>query len=231
MLVAKPPPRSGLVRLGGLCLLLGLGCQSDPLGTGTGPGARQLPAMIPAPPELPDGDVPTELADYVRGRMLMVPVDGIGPQQVPDTFLSPRSGGRRHEASDISAPRGAQVVSADDGQIVRVGTNRLGGNVIYAVDPGGRLLYYYAHLQGFADGLAAGQAVRRGDLLGYVGTTGNAPEDAPHLHFQLMQRPPSPVYPSQGGPALDARRFFLLAGERRRTDPLRSQPQPVAQGL
>lgn len=174
-------------------LLLGAGC------------AASLPR--PAPAAL----APEDAAALLRGRALMVPVLGVWPQQVPDTFDAPRDGGRRHEASDIPAPRGTPVLSADDGRVVRVGVNRRGGNMIYATDPSGGLVYYYAHLDGFAPGLSAGQALRRGDVLGFVGTTGNAPRHAPHLHFQLMRRrADGSIY---GGPPIDARPFFAAPGE------------------
>jgi murein DD-endopeptidase MepM/ murein hydrolase activator NlpD len=132
--------------------------------------------------------------DLLRTRGLMVPVVGIAPSQIPDTYNAPRDGGRPHEAVDIMAPRGTLVVAADDGRIVRIGTNPLGGNVIWETDTAGRFAYYYAHLDHYARGLREGQAVTRGDVLGYVGTTGNAPANTPHLHFQAMR-------------LLDARRF------------------------
>lgn len=141
---------------------------------------------------------------------LMVPVLGVYPAQVPDTFFAPRSGGRVHQASDIPAPEGTPVLSADDGVIVRFGQNRLGGNMIYALDAAGQYVYYYAHLQRFADGLYTGQRVRRGEVLGYVGTTGNASPDAPHLHFQLMLRPADGSI--HGGPPIDPRPVFALPG-------------------
>jgi murein DD-endopeptidase MepM/ murein hydrolase activator NlpD len=88
---------------------------------------------------------------------------------------------------DIMAPRGTPVVAADDGRVWKLRTNALGGITVYAVDPLERFVYYYAHLGAYRAGLFEGQPLFRGDTLGYVGTTGNAPPDAPHLHFQVSR--------------------------------------------
>ena len=133
------------------------------------------------------GVVTTDDLDRLRARVLAVPVLGRYPRDVPGTFFDPRSGGRRHNAADIMAPKGTPVLAADDGVIRRLSTNALGGITIYATDPEERFVYYYAHLDGYAPDLRVDQRVRRGDLLGYVGTTGNAPPNAPHLHFQIMR--------------------------------------------
>jgi peptidoglycan LD-endopeptidase LytH len=120
-------------------------------------------------------------------RGLLLPVAGVDPARVPDSFDEARDGGaRRHNAIDILAPRGTPVLAADDGVVLRVSTNRLGGKTIYATDPDRRLVYYYAHLDGYHPRLQAGMHIARGDTLGYVGTTGNAPANVPHLHFQVM---------------------------------------------
>ena len=123
----------------------------------------------------------------LMARILVVPVLGKYPNDVPNSFVEGRSGGRRHNAADILAPRGTLVLSADDGVIKRLSTNALGGITIYATDPDERFVYYYAHLDAYAPDLHADQRVRKGDVLGYVGTTGNAPVDTPHLHFQIMR--------------------------------------------
>ena len=133
------------------------------------------------------GIVTVDDLNQLRGRMLAVPVLGRYPDDLPDTFDAGRSGGRRHNATDIFAPRGTLVLSADDGVIRRLSTNALGGITIYATDPADRFVYYYAHLDRYAPGLTAGQRIRRGDVLGYVGTTGNAPPTVPHLHFQITR--------------------------------------------
>lgn len=126
-------------------------------------------------------------AEYLRSRELMVPVQDVERGQLRDTFSAPRSGGRGHLALDILAKKGTRVVAADDGVILRITRNDLGGKVIYMTDPDRRFVYYYAHLDEWKYGLVEGQRVRRGQLLGTVGTTGNAPANTPHLHFQLMR--------------------------------------------
>ena len=123
----------------------------------------------------------------LRGRVLMVPVAGVDPEDVPDTFEHSREGGRRrHEALDIPAPRGTPVVSAEDGVVLAVRENRRGGRTMWVGDAHGRVVYYYAHLERYRAGLRAGTKVARGDVLAYVGTSGNADRAMPHLHFQVL---------------------------------------------
>ena len=128
-------------------------------------------------------------ADIARLRTsgLLVPVRGAVLNKIEDSFDAPRDGGRRHDSVDILAPRGTAVLAAIDGTILRVGTNALGGNVIWMDDDEQRFVLYYAHLDRYARGIKQGDRVMRGTVLGYVGTTGNAPPDIPHLHFQLMR--------------------------------------------
>ena len=132
-------------------------------------------------------------------RKLMVPVAGVAPARVPDTFDAPRDGGRRrHLAIDILAPHGTPVLAADDGVVLAVKTNRLGGRVIYTTDPDRHFVYYYAHLQGWHPGTTPGRRIARGDVLGYVGSSGNADARSPHLHFQVRIYSPT----TATGPAL-----------------------------
>jgi murein DD-endopeptidase MepM/ murein hydrolase activator NlpD len=119
-------------------------------------------------------------------RHLIVPVEGVPRSRLRDTFFDGRGEGRKHQAIDIMAPRGTPVLAADDGRVAKISSNRGGGLAAYLVDPSGRLVYYYAHLDGYAADLREGQSVRRGDVIGYVGTTGNAPESTPHLHFAVL---------------------------------------------
>lgn len=126
-------------------------------------------------------------AGYLRSREMMVPVDGVRPEDLTDTFNARRSGGRTHNALDVMARRGTPVVAADAGIVRRISTNPLGGNTVYVVDHARRFVHYYAHLDRYARGLREGMEVRKGDLLGTVGTTGNAPANAPHLHYQLLR--------------------------------------------
>lgn len=128
-------------------------------------------------------------------RGLLLPVADVDPSRVPDSFDEARDGGaRRHNAIDILAPRGTPVLSADDGVVLRVSTSRLGGKTIYATDRDRRFVYYYAHLDGYHPRIEAGLRIARGDTLGYVGTTGNAPATVPHLHFQVMLMSPDGRY-------------------------------------
>ncbi|KQU91729.1 hypothetical protein ASC78_02060 [Variovorax sp. Root318D1] len=121
----------------------------------------------------------------LAARALQFPVDGIRPETVQDTFLDGRLG-RRHEALDIMAPRGTPVRAVEDGKLVKLFESKPGGLTVYQFDPAGQLVYYYAHLDRYAEGLHEGMQLRRGDLIGYVGTTGNAAPDAPHLHFAVF---------------------------------------------
>jgi len=137
------------------------------------------PALIvPTPP----GDAP---------RPLTMPVAGIDPSSIHDNFDEMRGGStRRHDALDILTPRGTPVVATDDGTVKKLFTSVPGGLTVYEFDPDQRYCYYYAHLDAYASGLHEGQLLRRGDLVGYVGTTGNAPKDAPHLHFAVIRLDP-----------------------------------------
>jgi murein DD-endopeptidase MepM/ murein hydrolase activator NlpD len=114
---------------------------------------------------------------------ILLPVRGVSREQLTDSFSDPRDSFRRHGAIDIEAPWGTPVVASDDGVIHRLLESDRGGLGIYQTDPRSRRCYYYGHLARYAFGLEEGGRVSRGDLLGFVGTTGNAREDAPHLHF------------------------------------------------
>ncbi len=129
---------------------------------------------------------PEDLA-YLRERELLVPVAGVRVTKIVGTFDDDRSGGRTHHATDILAARGTPVLAADEGRVWKMRSNALGGITIYAVDPLERFVFYYAHLDHYRDGLVEGATVQKGDTLGYVGTTGNAPPDTPHLHFQVAR--------------------------------------------
>ena len=128
-------------------------------------------------------------AAYLLSRRLLVPVAGADMSKVEDSFYEPRDGGRTHRAIDILAPRGTPILAADDGKILRMSTSELGGISMYTVDPDARLVYYYAHMDRYNDAMSPGREIVKGDTLGYVGTTGNAPKNTPHLHFQVMRWP------------------------------------------
>lgn len=116
---------------------------------------------------------------------LLLPVQGIQPTQLQDTFTDARSEGRVHDAIDILAAEGTPVLAVADGRIEKLFDSDRGGLTIYQFEPGGTYCYYYAHLQRYADGLAEKQQVKRGEVIGYVGSTGNANAEAPHLHFEV----------------------------------------------
>jgi len=127
-------------------------------------------------------------AAYLRGRQLLLPVANVRARTLHSSFDDPRDGGGRlHLALDILAPRGTPVLAADDGRVWTVRQNALGGLTVYTVDPADRFVFYYAHLDRYQPGLVDGLPILKGDTLGYVGTTGNAPPNVPHLHFQAAR--------------------------------------------
>lgn len=123
---------------------------------------------------------------------LAIPIPGIKPSQLVDTYTQARAGGaRRHDAIDIMAPEGAPVVAAADGMVEKLFYSEGGGGITaYVRSPDGRWTYYYAHLQGYAPGLAVGQLLKRGQLIGRVGHTGNASAEGPHLHLAINRMEP-----------------------------------------
>jgi peptidoglycan LD-endopeptidase LytH len=140
------------------------------------------PAAVMSPPPAVSG-APGDL----RSRNLTLPVQGIKRDELQDTFNDMRGSSRRHEALDVLAPRNTPVLAVEDGSIAKLFLSDAGGITIYQFDPTSAYAYYYAHLERYADGLKEGQTVKRGQVLGYVGTTGNAPRDTPHLHFAIFK--------------------------------------------
>ena len=137
-------------------------------------------------------DTREEGRDDVRllaARGLAVPVAGIEKGKLYDSFDDGRGAGK-HEALDIHAPRGTPVIAAGDGCVVKLFRSIPGGLTLYQFDPEGNFAYYYAHLERYADEVKEGSQVRRGDVLGYVGTSGNAPANSPHLHFAIFRLGP-----------------------------------------
>jgi murein DD-endopeptidase MepM/ murein hydrolase activator NlpD len=123
--------------------------------------------------------------DRLRGHGLLIPVDGVSRADLRQSFAESRNG-RAHEAIDILAPRDTPVRAVTDGHIAKLFTSARGGITIYQFDTAERHCYYYAHLERYADGVVEGARVERGQIIGYVGTTGNAPPDTPHLHFAIF---------------------------------------------
>lgn len=122
---------------------------------------------------------------FVGTLKLIVPVAGVQPGQLRDTYADSRSEGRVHDAIDIPAPQGTPVVTAADGQIIKLFQSDRGGTTIYQLSADKKLIFYYAHLQRYADGLSEGKFVRQGEVIGYVGDTGNAGPGNYHLHFSI----------------------------------------------
>ncbi|HKQ77992.1 MAG TPA: M23 family metallopeptidase [Blastocatellia bacterium] len=158
----------------------------------TGPGLSiELPATLQDPPGGgPASSPPSSTSsstssgnDYSLN--LIIPVEGVRPNDLRDTFNAIRSGGRLHRAIDIIAPRGTPVLAAADGEIIRLSFNNAGGVTIYQMSDDKKLVYYYAHLDRYADDLAAGDYASQGDVIGYVGNTGNAAAGSCHLHFSI----------------------------------------------
>ncbi|HEV7859978.1 MAG TPA: peptidoglycan DD-metalloendopeptidase family protein [Pyrinomonadaceae bacterium] len=147
------------------------------------------PAYTPSPPNSPT-PVATPVAPARTGN-LIIPVAGIRPDQLQDTFTTARSEGRMHDAIDIIAPKGTPVLAAVDGPIIKLFLSKPGGITIYQLGTDNRTIYYYAHLDHYADGLTEGHFARQGETIAYVGDTGNAGAGNYHLHFSisLVQNP------------------------------------------
>ena len=170
----------------------------------TGTPAETLPAVEYPRPERPSSRVPsgdrpgndvtrdaTALAAHdthvarLRSRSLTIPVAGVRADALVASFEAAR-GERVHEALDIMANAGTPVVAVEDGTVAKLFTSKAGGLTIYQFDRSETVAYYYAHLQGYAPGLEEGDTLRRGQVIGYVGSTGNANPAAPHLHFAIF---------------------------------------------
>jgi peptidoglycan LD-endopeptidase LytH len=135
------------------------------------------------------GDVTSRDLEALK-RQLVIPVQGVTRSQLRDTYSEAR-GSRTHGALDILAPRGTPVISAMDGKLMRLFNSRTGGLMVYAADPTDRFILLYGHLDRYAEGVRDGMPLKRGQVIGYVGTTGNAPPGTPHLHFGILRGQPS----------------------------------------
>jgi murein DD-endopeptidase MepM/ murein hydrolase activator NlpD len=153
--------------------------------------------------------------DALRARSLGLPVEGMDVALLRDGFAEAR-GPRVHRALDILAPRGTRVLAVDDGILKKLFTSTGGGLTIYQFDPSETFCYYYAHLDAYAPFLEDGTVVRKGDVIGYVGTTGNAPPDTPHLHFTVFKLSPSRRW-WEGSP-INPYPLFAAAGDDRRAE-------------
>jgi murein DD-endopeptidase MepM/ murein hydrolase activator NlpD len=186
---------------GGLIVLLSVlqpRAKALPLG-----GGASAPASVPAPIQYTRDSsgaitpvaaqpIPIPIETVLIPGGVIVPVAGIGPSDLNDNYMQARGGGTRlHGAIDIMAPRNTPVLAAVDGTIRKLFTSAGGGLTIYQFDQNEARIYYYAHLDRYASDLREGQFVRQGSVIGFVGTTGNAAPDAPHLHFAIEMLPPT----------------------------------------
>ena len=160
----------------------------------------------------PDQAPPIAVAEHVivGPSGLAVPVVGIRPEQLTDTFDAARGAGRRHDAIDIMAPEGTPVIAAADGKVEKLFNSVRGGKTVYVRSPDGKWMYYYAHLSAYAPGLHEGQDVKRGQVIAKVGHTGDASPDGPHLHMAINQMAPGDGW-RKGNPINP---YPLLAGKK-----------------
>jgi murein DD-endopeptidase MepM/ murein hydrolase activator NlpD len=148
--------------------------------------AKDLPEV---PPVAPVSPAATSIDTNVKPTIgpLLLPVAGVSPKELTDTYNQARGTERRHEALDILAPKGTPVLAVADGKIVKLFTSKPGGLTVYQFDPSEKYAYYYAHLDSYAPDLKENMTVRRGQMIGYVGVTGNADPGTPHLHFAIFE--------------------------------------------
>jgi murein DD-endopeptidase MepM/ murein hydrolase activator NlpD len=131
----------------------------------------------------------------LASRNLGLPLPNLKRAAIPrDTFGERRANGKRHEATDIMAPRGTPVLAIGDGTVTKLFYSRFGGNTVYEFDPTQTYCYYYAHLDRYAAGTREGMSVHKGDVLAYVGSTGDASPDAPHLHLAIFRLNPGKLW-------------------------------------
>ena len=146
---------------------------------------------LPAKPAaVPVTATPVHTTPAAEATGLLIPVAGISASQLADTFDQGRGSTRRHDALDILAARGTPVLAVADGTVAKLFDSRPGGLTVYQFDSTEQFAYYYAHLDRYAAGIAEGRVLKRGDLVGYVGSSGNANAAAPHLHFAIFELGP-----------------------------------------
>lgn len=165
--------------------------------------------VVPATHASTSADSNSDVAELQR-RDLQLPVQGVRASDLVPTFHQAR-GAHQHEALDILAPRGTPVIAVDEGSIAKLFFSKAGGLTIYQFDPSKRYAYYYAHLDRYADGLKQGTAVSRGQILGYVGSTGNADRAQPHLHFTIFKLGPEQHW--WQGTAIDPYPLFMAGSQ------------------
>jgi len=151
------------------------------------PASTAPRSTLRAPAVTTSSAAPVGTMGGVPSGHLRMPLDGVDMESLKGGFDERRGGDRPHEAVDMLAPRNTPVHAVENGTVAKLFNSKAGGLTIYQFDPGGRLCYYYAHLERYADGLHDGQTVTQGEVIGYVGTSGNAPANTPHLHFAVFE--------------------------------------------
>ena len=160
--------------------------ETSPVPRDPGPAAEDIALASRTPVVVGSAEV-----EELVGKRLLVPVADVERSALRSSFVEARGGGnRQHEAIDILAPRGTPVFAASEGRIAKLFTSAAGGLTVYQFDPTEQYAFYYAHLDGYAPNLVEGQILSRGQTIGYVGTTGNAPPNTPHLHFAIFKLGP-----------------------------------------
>lgn len=146
----------------------------------------------PAQPTPATQPIPLDVSDLSRLRLrgLLFPVPTVPVNRLTDTYTQARAAGAPHEALDIMAPRGTPVVAVEDGLVAKLFLSKPGGITLYQFDPAAEYAYYYAHLDRYAEGINEGTSLHKGQVIGYVGSSGNASPDAPHLHFAIFRLGP-----------------------------------------
>jgi len=148
------------------------------------------PALVPEATS-PGVAVSNSDLEQLRVKNLLFPISGFDMRRLHDAFDELRGGSRRHGALDLLAARGTPVLAVEDGRVARIHNSvGKGGLSVYHFDPTETYCYYYAHLDRYADGLREGAQLKKGDVIGYVGSTGNAPPQTPHLHFAAFKLGP-----------------------------------------
>ena len=183
---------AGMVFLAAILWSTGSLLPSQALAAPNAPEAVRFtqPAPMPPPAQPPDAAPAVHPpAPPAVSPTLGMPLAGVDPHTLQSSFAQRRNG-HAHEALDIMAPRGTEVLAVAQGNVVKLFTSKPGGLTVYQFDDSRSWCYYYAHLDHYAPGLKEGMLLRKGDVLGYVGSTGDASPDAPHLHFAVFELGP-----------------------------------------
>jgi murein DD-endopeptidase MepM/ murein hydrolase activator NlpD len=220
-----PPRASSQAKPGTLAPAPAPAQKTEPAISSNNPVSTTAPPVAPSSPPAgavdtpPPGDFATSHAApglvneadiaALKAKELLIPVTGVNANQLRDSFYDGRSEGRTHEALDIMAAGGTPVLAAADGTIVRLFQSDKGGITLYQLDSSGLYVYYYAHLQRYADGISEGKPIHRGEVIAYVGDTGNAGAGNYHLHFAISK----PVAPGKWSGGLPINPYPILVGK------------------